>query len=445
MSAVENFTEEAKRFYDVMDKDAFSNQRQDALTRFQKTGFPTRKEEHWKYTDVRRIANKSFSFSESETSLTSAHVNAVRFDELECHELVFHNGVYQSNLSNIDNLQEGVLITDLATALIEHKELVSQHINQSDDERTTAFTALNTSFLQQGCLIVIPDNTIIKKPINLLYLSGLNEGMPNSQPRNIIVLGKNSEATIIESFVGLDETVYFTNSVTEISLAENSHCNHYKLQQESRKAFHIGSLKITQNKYSRLQSHSISLGAALARNDIHCQLKESGSSILMNGLYMASGKQHIDNHTLVDHMVPHTSSDQVYRGVLNDQGRGVFNGKVVVHKDAQKTDANQSNANLLLSGTAEVDTKPELEIYADDVKCSHGATVGQLDQNMMFYLRSRGIEEETAKSLLTFAFADEVISKIAFIPIRERLEQLVVGKLPDAELIQEFIHESSHE
>ncbi len=445
MSAVENFTEEAKRLHSKLANDAFADQRQMALARFQQTGFPTLRQEHWKYTDLRNISKKSFTLLEASNNLTTEHLNSARFDELDCHELIFHNGIYQSSLSRIEDIQDNVLIQDLATALLEHEDIVSRHLNQSDNERTTAFTALNTSFLKQGCFIYIPDNTVVEKPINLLYLSGLNDDMPSSQPRNIIVLGENAEATIIESYIGLDESVYFTNTVTELTLEANSFCQHYKLQQESHKAFHIGSLKVSQNKDSHLQSHSISFGAALARNDIHSLLNGSGSSILMNGLYMATGKQHIDNHTLVDHLVPQTKSNQVYRGVLNGFGRGVFNGKVVVHKDAQKTEADQANANLLLSDTAEVDTKPELEIYADDVKCSHGATVGQLDQNMMFYLRSRAIEEETAKSLLTYAFADEVISKIAFLPIRKRLEHLVIGKLPDADLIQDFVHESPHE
>ena len=206
-------------------------------------------------------------------------------------------------------------------------------------------------------------------------------------------------------------------------------------------ASHVGNLNVMHNKNSRLESHSIALGGALVRNDIHSQLAAEGAEIIMNGLYMTKDKQHVDNHTRVDHMKPRTYSTENYRGVLNGKSRAVFNGKVVVHPQAQKIDAQQSNANLLLSDDAEIDTKPELEIYADDVKCSHGATVGQLDKNMLFYLRSRGIDEDTARSLLTYAFADEVISKIDLQPIRNRLEYLVVGRLPDATLIREFTNE----
>ena len=260
-------------------------------------------------------------------------------------------------------------------------------------------------------------------------------------PRNLVVMAEQSEATLIESYVGLDDADYFTNAVTEISLADNAILKHYKVQQESLNAYHIGSLNAWQGKNSQLESHSVSLGGALVRNDIHSQLDAEGANIVMNGLYMTSGRQHVDNHTRVDHLKPHTYSTENYRGVLNDRSRAVFNGKVVVHKQAQKIDAHQNNANLLLSDDAEIDTKPELEIYADDVKCSHGATVGQLDENMLFYLRSRAIDEETARSLLTYAFADEVISKIEFMPIRNRLEYLVVGQLPDAALIREFTNE----
>ena len=236
--------------------------------------------------------------------------------------------------------------------------------------------------------------------------------------------------------------MYFTNAVTEVCvIIFNAILKHYKIQQESLNAYHIGNLNVMQGKNSKLESHSISLGGALVRNDIHGQLAAEGAEIIMNGLYMTGDKQHVDNHTRVDHLKPRTLSTENYRGVLNGKSRAVFNGKVIVHKDAQKIEAHQNNANLLLSDDAEIDTKPELEIYADDVKCTHGATVGQLDQNMLFYLRSRAIDEETARSLLTYAFADELISNINFAPIRNRLERLVIGQLPDAALIREFTNE----
>ena len=441
MSAVESLIEQAKRIHTDIGKDRLAQFRSDALKQFTSEGFPSLRNEHWKYTDVRRIANKDFSVESNLKQATREQYDDARIKQLDCYELVFANGVLQNDLSQLNSLPDDVVITDLKSAILQYPELLENNINISSDDRTTAFSSLNSAFLNQGSFIHIPDNTVIEKPINLLYLSGNATELISSQPRNIIVFGNNAEATIIESYIGVDESTYFTNSVTELKLAKNSHCQHYKIQQESHSAFHIGSLKVLQRKDSSLNSHSISLGAALVRNDIHSQLVEPGSKINMNGLYVAGGKQHVDNHTLVEHLVPHTHSNQVYRGVINDHGRGVFNGKVIVHKDAQKTEAYQSNANLLLSDAAEVDTKPELEIYADDVKCSHGATVGQLDHNMLFYLRSRAIDEETAKSLLTFAFAEEVIKEITLKPIRSRLEQTVIGRLPDADVIQEFTHE----
>jgi len=319
---------------------------------------------------------------------------------------------------------------------------LTKHIAQYADNNVSPFTALNTAFIHSGSFIFVPDNIVIEAPINIVYLCGMVDKNLATLPRNVLVLGKNAHATVIESYIGLDDTQYFTNAVTEASLGPGAQLTHYKIQQECRKSYHVGNFYIHQDKDSRCESHSISLGGSLVRNDIHAQLNAEGSEIILNGLYLADGKQHVDNHTRVDHLKPHTRSEENYRGVLNDHARGVFNGKVVVHKDAQKADAQQSNANLLLSDNAEVDTKPELEIYADDVKCTHGATVGQLDENMLFYLRSRAIDEETAKSLLSFAFAEEIISRIQFKPIRDRLEHLVVGRLPDADLIREFTHES---
>ncbi len=441
MSAVESLSAEAKRVQERIGQDVLTIQRSQALQNFESNGFPTLRNEHWKYTDLRRIVNKSFSIDQETANVSKQNIDAVAFKDLDCYQLVFVNGNYNAMLSSINNLPEGIIISDLKTAIDEHSELIESNMNLSNDERTVAFSTLNSSFLNQGCFIHIADNIVLDKPINLLYASSTQDELVSSQPRNIIVYGNNAEATIIESYFGLDESSYFTNSVTELSLKQNSRCQHYKIQQESLNAYHVGSLKVSQHKDSKLDSHSISLGAALARNDIHSQLSEAGAEINMNGLYVTNKKQHVDNHTFVEHLVPHTFSNQIYRGVLDGHGRGVFNGKVIVHKDAQKIEAYQSNANLLLSDTSEVDTKPELEIYADDVKCSHGATVGQLDENMLFYLRSRAIDEETAKSLLTFAFAEEVIKEIKLQAIRERLESSVIGKLPDANIIQEFANE----
>jgi Fe-S cluster assembly protein SufD len=439
---IQHYLNDFEQLDDDIKTDWFSEQRQSAINLFKETGFPRTRQENWKYTDTRPIAKKEFSnANKSSVSISADEIDAIRFKDLDCYELVFINGVYSEEHSTIEGLPENIVIENMASALEKDRDLLKKHLAQYADNKVSPFTALNTAFIQHGTYINVPKNTVIEKPINILYLSKESAQAFASHPRNLVVMGEHSEATLIESYIGLDDSNYFTNAVTEVSLAPSAIVKHYKIQQESLNAYHIGNLNVLQDKDSRFESNSISLGGSLVRNDIHGQLDAEGASIVMNGLYMTNDKQHVDNHTRVDHLKPNTHSSENYRGVLNGKSRAVFNGKVVVHPQAQKIEAHQNNANLLLSDDAEIDTKPELEIYADDVKCSHGATVGQLDQNMLFYLRSRAIDEETAKSLLTYAFADEVIGDISFAPVKNRLEYLIVGRLPDADLIREFTNE----
>ncbi len=439
---IQHYLNDFEQLGDNIKSDWFSEQRQSALSLFKESGFPSSRQENWKYTDTRPIAKKEFLHSsDTSVSISSDQIDAVRFQGLDCYELVFINGIYSIDHSRIQGLPENIVIENMAAALAKDSELLEKHLARYADNKVSPFTALNTAFIQHGTYINVPKNTAIDKPINILYLSKNNDQPFASHPRNLIVMGEQSEATLIESYIGIDDANYFTNAVTEVSLSASAILKHYKIQQESLNAYHIGNLNVMQGKDSRFESNSISLGGSLVRNDIHGHLAAEGASIVMNGLYMTDNKQHIDNHTRVDHLKPNTYSTETYRGVLNGKSRAVFNGKVVVHPQAQKIEAHQNNANLLLSDDAEIDTKPELEIYADDVKCSHGATVGQLDQDMLFYLRSRAIDEETAKSLLTYAFADEVLKDISFAPVKNRLEYLIVGRLPDAALIREFTNE----
>jgi Fe-S cluster assembly protein SufD len=438
----QHYLGEFDQFQEIVKKDWFSEQRQSALKLFIESGFPSSRQENWKYTDVRPIAKKSFSnLGSTTTSIAKEELTNVRFQNLDCYELVFINGVYSKENSRLDGLAKNIVIENMADALARDKDLIEKHLSQYADNNVSSFTALNTAFVQHGTYINIPKNTVIDKPINILYLSKECTQPLATHPRNLIIMGEHSEATLIENYIGLDNANYFTNAVTEVVLSASAILKHYKIQQESLNAYHVGNLNVMQGKDSHFESHSISLGGSLVRNDIHGQLAAEGANIVMNGLYMTSDNQHVDNHTRVDHLKPNTHSSENYRGILNGKSRGVFNGKVIVHPQAQKIEAHQNNANLLLSDEAEIDTKPELEIYADDVKCSHGATVGQLDENMLFYLRSRAIDEETARSLLTYAFADEVIKDINFAPIKNRLEYLIVGQLPDANLIREFTNE----
>jgi Fe-S cluster assembly protein SufD len=439
MPAINHYLEKSRHLGRQLAGDGLESVRNTGVDRFQEQGFPGTRVENWKYTDVRPIAGGNFIVPHAIGDRISRDlVNSARLSGVDCHELVFINGHFAKEHSPSATLPEGVIVQDLAGATARHRELISTHIAHYADPAGNPFTALNTAFLQHGCLIFIPAETVLEKPVHLLYLSGMHEEPFAAHPRNLIILSANAKATVIESYIGLDDGSYFTNTVTEACLQGGSILHHYKVQQEGRGCYHVGNFDIQQGENSQAESHSIALGGALVRNDIRVRLAAEGAGITLNGLYLAGGHQHIDNHTRVDHLQPSTRSRENYRGVMNGNARGVFNGKVIVHKDAQKTDASQNNANLLLSDNAEVDTKPELEIYADDVKCAHGATVGQLDQDMLFYLRSRSIDETTAKSLLTYAFAEEIIREIGIAPLRQRLEQMVIGLLPDPELIREF-------
>ncbi|MEE9552180.1 MAG: Fe-S cluster assembly protein SufD [Gammaproteobacteria bacterium] len=432
--AIENYMSAFKQLEGKFIAPWFADNRKQALEKFQQDGFPTLRQENWKYTDVGPITQCDFKSAEK-TNLTNEQIDNVRFKELDCLEMVFVNGHVSSKPQK---LPDGIIIESLVSASEKHDELLQQHLGSYVDYTPGSFTALNTAFMNDGALIYIPDNAVLEKPICIFYLCTSSNQPFITHPHNLIVLGKNAQAIVIENYIGLDEADYLTNAVTEIDTGNGASLTHYKIQQESSKGFHIGSLNAQQDKDSQFESHSISLGGKLVRNDIISNLAQPGAEVTLNGLYMGRDRQHIDNHTLINHLEPHTRSQEYYRGVLDGYARGVFNGKVIVHKNAQKADAHQSNANLLLSDNAEADTKPELEIYADDVKCSHGATVGQLDETMLFYLRTRAINEDTARSLLTYAFAKDVINRIKFISIRERLEQLVIGHLPDANLIREF-------
>ncbi len=449
----ENFHSAFSAHQGVNDLPWLAAHRQSAFDQFKEAGFPTRRHENWKYTDVSRITKTGFVSADASHNIIQADdLDSLKFNTENSHELVFINGQYSAEHSNIGSLDDKVVIGSLADALKNTPGLIENKFNQfaSEDHsrknhtrENHIFAALNTALFNDGAFIYVPDNIIIEAPIVIYYVSSNNEEKLATTPRNLIIMDKNAQANVIESFHGLEGVVSFTNTITEIDTAEGAMLEHYKVQQENTDSFHIGGTHLKQHRNSRVESHSISLGGAIVRNDIVTDLADEGAEVILNGLYMGNGSQHVDNHTRVNHSSPHTQSDENYRGVLDGRAQGVFNGKVIVHKDSQKISAAQSNANLLLSDHAEIDTKPELEIYADDVKCSHGATIGQLDKNMLFYLRSRGLDEATAKSLLTFAFADEVITRIKFSPIRKQLEFNVGGRLPDADLIKANLDSSN--
>jgi Fe-S cluster assembly protein SufD len=413
--------------------------RQAAFARFAELGLPTTQDEDWKYTSLAPLTQIQFAPAAEPRLPTLEQLNrlaggspgdgAVR--------LVFVDGRYHPALSSRGTSTGGAFIGSLATAHAERPELVERELARHADYQRDALTALNTAFIEDGAFIHLPAGAVLQAPIHFLFVSSAPGNATLSQPRNLIVLGDGSQATVVETYAGLSDEVYFTNAVTEVVLGDNARLDHYKLQEESARAFHIALTQVQHGRDSRFNSHSVALGAALARNDVHALFAREGSECTLNGLYMATGKQHLDNRTLIDHQSPRCTSRELYKGVLDGQSRGVFSGRVLVRHDAQKTDASQTNKNLLLSDEALVDTKPQLEIFADDVKCAHGAAVGQLDEDALFYLRSRGIGQEAAKSLLTYAFASEMVNLIPLAPLRARVRELVTSRLPEWEKLKE--------
>jgi Fe-S cluster assembly protein SufD len=439
-SSIEIYREDFERL--ISGPAWLQNLRKQAFARFEALGFPTTRNEDWHFTSVAPIAERSFRLAGSgkqeagsdrrESSrrkadaansigARAADVARFGFGETSWHTLVFLNGAFSEDLSSW--LDGSVLAGSLAHAIEAGNPVVEKHLGKVAKFDQQAFTALNTAFANDGALIEIPTETVVDQPIHLLFIS---DGEGVSHPRNLVVAGRHSRATVIESYVSLRDGAYFTNAVTEVVVGENAHIDHYKLQRESENAFHVGTVQAREQRSSRLHSFSFAVGGSLARTNIYTSLEGEASTCTLNGLYLTDGSQHIDNQTSIEHIAPNCPSHEIYKGVLDGRSHGVFNGKVYVHPEAQKTDGKQSNNNLLLSPNARIDTKPELEIFADDVKCTHGATVGRLDEVAMFYLNSRGIGPDTARTLLTYAFAADVLETIELEPLRKQLEKMVL-------------------
>jgi Fe-S cluster assembly protein SufD len=402
--------------------------RKQGMARFQALGFPTTKSEDWHFTSVAPIAERSFRRAAAGASLGKTDIDHFSFGEHGWHTLVFMNGVFSKDLSSDAKLRDGVRVTSLAGAIKAGLAGAERYIGKIAAFEQHAFTALNTAFVNDGAFIELAADAIVEQPIHLLFIS---DGEGVSHPRNLIITGRHSRASVIESYVSIGNGTYFTNAVTEISLGEGSHLDHYKLQRESESAFHVGTVQVREAHDSQLHSFSLAVGGSLARTNIYTSLDGDAATCTLNGLYLTDGAQHVDNQTSIEHIAPNCPSHELYKGVLDGRSHGVFNGKVYVHPEAQKTDGKQSNNNLLLSPTARVDTKPQLEIFADDVKCTHGATVGRLDELAMFYLNSRGIGPETARILLTYAFAADVLETIELEPLRVQLEKMVLARFVD--------------
>ena len=406
--------------------------RRDAISRFTALGFPTNRNEDWRFTNVAPIAGTNFkplALSQVHAPVSRKDIERFLFKGLNCYLLAFIDGQFSKELSDIKPFPAGVKIGSLAGALTSEKELVTEHLTRYARYTEDAFTALSTAFLCDGAFVNVPDDKTVELPIHILFVATGTSGDQLISPRNLIIAGKNSRASIIESYLHLNAAPYFTNAVTEIALGANSKIEHDKLQMEYEGSYHIASTFVQQGASSDYVSNSISLGGAIVRNNITSVLGAEHCKCTLNGLSLATGKQHVDNHTTIDHSKPNCASHELYKSILDGKARGVFNGKIFVRKDAQKTDAKQTNKTLLLSDDATIDTKPQLEIFADDVKCTHGATVGQLDEEQIFYLRARGIGLERARDMLTFAFAGDVVHRIQVAELRETLDLLIQANL----------------
>lgn len=408
--------------------------RKKALARVKENGFPNIKDEEWRFTNISPIIKTEFKPADDTKDISREFLKPFLLDHVTPHQLVFVNGAFAAELSSINNLPDNIQATSLAVAIGDEKNKMETLLTQQADIQSNAFTALNTAFMQDGFFLHIPKNVILEQPIHVLFVSNAKDDSIVTHPRNLVLVDANSQASFIESYVGFGEQKYFTNPVIEISLGENAVVDHYKIQRETKKAYHVAANHVHQERSSNYTSHSFSFGGALVRNDINTVLDGEGIESVLNGLYIASRNQHVDNHTVIDHAKPHCHSNELYKGVLDENAKAVFSGKIHVRQIAQKTDAIQSNQNLLLSEDATVDTKPQLEIFADDVKCTHGGTVGQIDEEGVFYLQSRGLSKDQARNMMIQAFAGEVTHKVKIESLRDTLDEWVFARLHDGHL-----------
>lgn len=409
--------------------------RQEAFARFWELGFPTVRDEDWRFTSLAPLNTQTFWLA---TNSGTALVDLDTIDTLTpagvTNRIVFVNGQYAPELSRIEETA-GLVVMPLGEAIAAGHPLVQQHLAKHEKYRHDAFTALNTAFIENGAFVHVKRGAVIEQPIYVLYVSVGNGEALMSHPRNLIVADEQSQATIVEDYVsvGADAgTPFFSNVVTELIAGQDSVLSHFMIEREDTAAINISTLHLQQARNANVDSHSVLIGGGLVRNNVHPVLAGQGADCLINGLFVANGRQHMDNYMKVEHAAPHCNSRQFYNGILDGQSRGVFHGRIIVHKDAQKTDAKQTNRNLLLSDGAQIDTKPQLEIYADDVKCTHGATIGQMDEEALFYMRSRGIAEQEARRLMLFAFASECLDRMKPGPVRTWLDQHVANWLPGA-------------
>jgi Fe-S cluster assembly protein SufD len=399
--------------------------RSSAIARFERVGFPTMKQEAWRFTSVAPIAEGSFELANAPTRVpTLEQIRPFLLFEAG-YRLVFVDGFFQRSLSTpfLDDVQS------LAHVTTHRPDLVREHLGRYAATEDRPFSALNTAFVHEGAFVHVPAKAAIAEPIQLLFLASGDQVV--AHPRNLIVLERDARASIVETYASLNQGAYWTNSVTEVVAGEGARVDYHRVQRESAKAYHIATTQTHQHRDSSVNVHTVAFGAALARHDIGAVMAGPGGTLILNGLYLLDGAQHADHHTTIDHAADHCESHEYFNGVLDGKSRGVFTGRIIVRPGAQKTDSKQTNNNLLLSTDAHADSQPQLEIYADDVKCTHGSTVGPLDPRALFYLESRGIGAREAQRLLTYGFAAEILGRMDVAPLRVQLDAIVRGRLAE--------------
>ncbi|MCA9398559.1 MAG: Fe-S cluster assembly protein SufD [Candidatus Omnitrophica bacterium] len=424
ISFINNFKEEAEKTIKEDSNSWLKDLRNASLARVNELKVPTTKDEEWKYTNLSTAVGRSYALSQKAEFKEKEGFDRYTVDDKI--RVTFVNGVFSQELSKLDRLPKGLTILPLKEAIQTEEPLIQKILNKYETNKTTLFAALNTVLMNAGVFIKVDANVIIEDDVHVLHVMSSSNGESLSLPRSIIYLGKSAEATVLESHVAFtDDITYFVNALNDIYLSENATLHYCKAQKESLKAFHVGNSRVWQEANSNLDSISVVAGAALARNDIDIILEGEGINSTLNGLYSVYGDQHVDNHTSVDHRFPNCVSNQLYKGVLNGAARAVFNGKIFVRDIAQQTNSYQLNKNLLLGKDCRVDTKPQLEIFADDVKCTHGATVGQLNEDELFYLETRCIPRKAAIKMLARGFVDDLLNDIKSRDINDKLHILL--------------------
>lgn len=411
-------------------KSAVHQVRRAAMEQLQATGLPAAKDEEYKFTNLTKALSKNINFDleKAPFSLDAATIDGTGIAGLDAYKLVFLNGEFSEALSDKVDF-EGLTVLPFATALKEKQELVNVHFGKNADLATDPFIAMNTAFSQNGVFIEVADKVVVDKPIAMYFIGDSSSSQISYQIRNMVIAGKFSQVTVLEKFDTIGEHESFTNVVNEFSVADGAHTQYFKIENDTEKAYHVSNTHASQAANSNFTANTIALNGAMVRNNLNIRLDAEGCESYMNGLYVLKGKTHVDNHTVVDHRKANSYSNELYKGIMDDKSKGVFNGKIFVRQDAQKTNAFQSNKNVLLSDNATVNTKPQLEIWADDVKCSHGCTTGQLDMDALFYLQTRGIQKDKARAILLRAFASDVLETIDNEAIKGYLENIITQRL----------------